>query len=61
MRDGRIENEFEIDQLKKRARWEYTEMEKLRKDNEQLKRLREEERLEWKRKWSQETSPFCML
>ena len=29
-------------------------MEKLRKDNEQLKRLREEERLKWKRKWSQE-------
>ncbi len=48
------ENEFETDQLKKRARWEYTEMEKLRKDNEQLKRLGEEERLKWKRKWSQE-------
>ena len=29
-------------------------MEKLWKDNEQLKRLGEEERLEWKRKWSQE-------
>ena len=48
------ENEFEIDQLKERAKLEYTEMEKLRKDNEQLKRLREEERLKWKRKWSQE-------
>ena len=29
-------------------------MEKLRKDNEQLKRLREEERLKWEGKWSQE-------
>ena len=37
------ENELETDQLKERARLEYTEMEKLRKDNEQLKRLREEE------------------
>ena len=54
MRDGwdrkQKENEFETDQLKKRARLEYTEMEKLRKDNKQLKRLREEAR----RKWSQE-------
>ena len=40
------EYEFEIDPLKKRARLEYTEMEKLWKDNEQLKRLREEEGLE---------------
>ena len=48
------EHEFEIDQLKKRARLEYAEMEKLWKDNEQLKRLREEERLKWKGKWSQE-------
>ena len=31
------EHEFEVDQLKERARLEYTEMEKLRKDNEQLK------------------------
>ena len=46
--------EFEIDQLKERAKLESTEMEKLRKDNEQLKRLGEEERLKWKRKWSQE-------
>ena len=45
--------EFEIDQLKERAKLESTEMEKLWKDNEQLKRLGEEERLEWKRKWSQ--------
>ena len=29
-------------------------MEKLRKENEQLKRLREEERLQWEGKWSQE-------
>ena len=40
---GKKKNEFETDQLKERARLEYTEMEKLRKDNEQLKRLREEE------------------
>ena len=43
MRDGGIENEFETDQLKKRAKLESTEMEKLRKDNEQLKRLGKEE------------------
>uniref|UniRef100_A0A8C4NG29 Uncharacterized protein n=1 Tax=Eptatretus burgeri TaxID=7764 RepID=A0A8C4NG29_EPTBU len=48
------ENEFETDQLKERARLEYTEMEKLRKDNEQLKSFREEERLKWEGKWSQE-------
>jgi len=48
------EHEFEIDQLKERARLEYAEMEKLRKDNELLKRLVEEERLKWKGKWSQE-------
>ena len=48
------EYEFEIGQLKERARLEYAEMEKLRKDNEQLKRLGEEERLKWKGKWSQE-------
>ena len=56
-RDGGIgqkEYEFEIDQIKKRARLEYAEIEKLRKDNEQLKRLGEEERLKWKGKWSQE-------
>ena len=35
---------------------EYAEMEKLRKDNEQLKRLREAERLKWERKWSQLTN-----
>ena len=33
---------------------ESTEMENLRKDNEQLKGLREEERLKWEGKWSQE-------
>ena len=48
------ENEFETDQLKKRAKLESTEMGKLRKDNEQLKRLGEEERLKWEGKWSQE-------
>ena len=48
------ENEFEVDQLKERAKLEYAEVEKLRKDNEQLKRLGEEERLKWKGKWSQE-------
>ena len=48
------ENEFEIDQRKERAKLESTEIEKLRKDNEQLKRLREEERLKWEGKWSQE-------
>ena len=53
----RKENEFETDQLKKRARLEYTEMEKLRKDNEQLKRLGEKERLKWEGKWSQEVEP----
>ena len=47
----RKENEFEIDQRKERAKLESTEIEKLRKDNEQLKRLREEERLKWKIKW----------
>ena len=50
----RKENEFETHQLKERARLEFTEMEKLRKDNKQLKRLGEEEQLEWKRGWSQE-------
>uniref|UniRef100_UPI00358E57F7 trichohyalin-like n=1 Tax=Myxine glutinosa TaxID=7769 RepID=UPI00358E57F7 len=48
------EYESEIDQLKEKARVESAEMERLRKGNEQLKRLREEERLNWERKWSQE-------
>ena len=39
------ENEVEVNQLKERAKFESTEMEKLRKENEQLKKLREEERL----------------
>ena len=46
--------EFEIGQLMESAKLESTEMEKLRKDNEQLKRLGEEERLKWEGKWSQE-------
>ena len=46
--------EFEINQLEERAKLESTEMEKLRKDNEQLRGLREEERLKWEGKWSQE-------
>ncbi len=46
--------EFEVNQLKERAKLESTEMEKLRKDNEQLMGLREEERLKWEGKWSQE-------
>ena len=57
MRDGGVENknnEFEINQLKERAKLESTEMEKIRKDNEQLRGLREEERLKWEGKWSQE-------
>jgi len=45
--------EFEINQLEERAKLESTEMEKLRKDNEQLMGLREEERLRWEGKWSQ--------
>ena len=45
--------EFEINQLEERAKLESTEMEKLRKDNEQLRGLREEERLKWEGKWSQ--------
>ena len=36
-------------------------MEKLRKENEQLKRLGEEERLEWKRKWSQEVEQHNIM
>ena len=37
--------EFEINQLEERAKFESTEMGKLRKDNQELKNLREEERL----------------
>ena len=44
--------EFEINQLEERAKLESTEMEKLQKDNEWLRGLREEERLKWEGKWS---------
>ena len=44
--------EFEIDQLKEKAKLASTEMEKLQKDNERLMGLREEERLQWE--WNQE-------
>ena len=48
------QNEFEINELKERAKLASTEMEKLRKDNERLMGLGEEERFQWEGKWSQE-------
>ena len=47
------QNEVEINELKEKAKFASTEMEKLRKDNERLMGLREEERLQWEGKWSQ--------
>ena len=52
--------EFEINQLKERAKFESTEMEKLRKDNQELKKLREEERLKRSREIEQHNDRGCV-
>ena len=44
------QNEVEINELKERVKLKSREMEKLRKDNERLMGLREEERLQWEGK-----------
>ena len=53
--------EFEINQLEERARLESTEMEKLRKENEQLKKLREDERLKRSQEVEQHNNKGCVV
>ena len=55
-RDGGVENKNKmrlINELKEKAKLASTEMEKLRRENERLMGLREEERLQWEGQWNQ--------
>ena len=47
------QNEFEINELQEKVKFASTVMEKLRRENERLMGLREEERLQWEGEWNQ--------
>ena len=53
-------HEFEINQFKEKAKFESTEMEKLRKENEQLKKFQEDERLRRSQEVEQRSKVGCV-